>query len=87
MVWITLWTVKISMLSFVFMAMTGYERIKKWRQKSKKNASYKTRHTKKMRQMYRKMFLLGEITYAKVPKSYRYWKNRPAIKLDGISQS
>lgn len=54
------------------MAMTQTEKFSKWLSKPE-NRKKQTEYMRKRRAHYRKRYLTGEIAYADVPKSYRYF--------------
>lgn len=51
--------------------MWTYEKLKKWRNKSKKNAKYNANYMKVRRQAYSLLYKRGDIAYEDIPKSYR----------------
>lgn len=57
----------------MYMTMTKYDTVKKWRQKNKRNAAYSRKWMKFRRAMFRRMYLAGEIAYKDIPPSYRHF--------------
>lgn len=62
------------------MALTVYERVKRWRQKNKKNADYKNLHRRKKRRLFRKLLREGKIRHKDIPKSYNITKLKSPAK-------
>jgi hypothetical protein len=52
-----------------------YEYVKAWRGKNKRTRTYARKWQQQRRAHFRNLYLTGKITYAKIPKSYRYFKD------------
>jgi hypothetical protein len=59
------------------MKTTSTPRVKKWRNKSKKNHKYNAIYMRKMRKHYRMLYLTGQIAFDNIPVSYRYFTDQP----------
>jgi hypothetical protein len=56
------------------MALTGYEKLKRFRAKSPKNREYYVTFMRERRAHYRALYASGGIAYEDIPKAYRCFK-------------